>query len=164
MSGVLAGSRVLDFGQYLAGPLLAMMLGDFGADVVRVDPPGGPRWQHPSNALLQRGKRSIVLDLKTEAERRVARELALSADIVVENFRPGVMGRFGLGRDELLQAAPRLIYCSLPGFPADDPRAQLPAWEGVVEAAAASPKLALPPTSTSRLTSCSKTSVASAAA
>jgi crotonobetainyl-CoA:carnitine CoA-transferase CaiB-like acyl-CoA transferase len=136
MSGVLDGIRVIDFGQYLAGPLVAMMLGDFGAEVIRVDPPGGPRWKHPSNALLQRGKRSIVLDLTAEADRRTARQLVETADVVVENFRPGVMDRFGLGRDALLQAARQLIYCSLPGFPAEDPRAQMPAWEGVVESAA----------------------------
>ena len=136
MSGVLDGIRVIDFGQYLAGPLVAMMLGDFGAEVTRVDRPGGPRWKHPANAVLQRGKRSIVLDLKTETDRRTARQLAESADVMVENFRPGVMERLGLGRNELLQAAPRLIYCSIPGFPEDDPRAQVPGWEGVVEAAA----------------------------
>jgi crotonobetainyl-CoA:carnitine CoA-transferase CaiB-like acyl-CoA transferase len=136
MSGVLDGIRVIDFGQYLAGPLVAMMLGDFGAEVIRIDPPGGPRWSHPSNALLQRGKRSIVLDLKTGTDRRIARRLVERADIVVENFRPGVMDRLGLGRDDLLQAAPHLIYCSLPGFPAEDPRARVAAWEGVVESAA----------------------------
>jgi crotonobetainyl-CoA:carnitine CoA-transferase CaiB-like acyl-CoA transferase len=133
---VLEGIRVVDFSQYLAGPLLAMMLGDYGAQVIRVDAPGGPRWKDPSNAVLQRGKRSIVLDFEREEDRAVALQLAQGADILVENFRPGVMERFGLGRDQLLSAAPRLIYCSLPGFPADDPRAELPAWEGVVESAA----------------------------
>jgi crotonobetainyl-CoA:carnitine CoA-transferase CaiB-like acyl-CoA transferase len=133
---VLEGIRVVDFSQYLAGPLLAMLLGNYGAQVTRVDAPGGPRWKHPANAVLQRGKRSIVLDFEREEDRSAARQLALGADIVVENFRPGVMERFGLGRDQLLSAAPRLIYCSLPGFPSDDPRAQLPAWEGVVESAA----------------------------
>jgi crotonobetainyl-CoA:carnitine CoA-transferase CaiB-like acyl-CoA transferase len=136
VSGVLEGIRVVDFSQYLAGPLLAMMLGDYGADVIRVDAPRGPRWDHPANAVLQRGKRSIVLDLGREQDRTVARQLAEGADVVVENSRPGVMERLGLGPEQLLSAAPRLVYCSLPGFAADDPRALLPAWEGVVESAA----------------------------
>src|SRR5579885_2064857 len=116
MSGALAGIRVIDFGQYLAGPLLAMMLADNGADVIRVDPPGGPRWKHHANAILQRGKRSIVLDLKQPEDQAIARRLVASADVVVENFRPGVMERFGLGPEAMTAANPRLVYCSIPGF------------------------------------------------
>jgi crotonobetainyl-CoA:carnitine CoA-transferase CaiB-like acyl-CoA transferase len=68
MAGALDSIRVIDFGQYLAGPLAALLLADQGAEVIRVDPPGGgPRWRHPANAVLQRGKRSIVLDLKRPA-------------------------------------------------------------------------------------------------
>lgn len=136
MAGALSGLRVVDFGQWLAGPLTALWLADAGADVVRVDPPGGPRWQHPANAVLQRGKRSIVLDLTEAGDRDIARRLVERADVVVENFRPGVMDRLGLGPDAMLAANPRLLYCSLPGFGADDPRAGVPAWEGVVCAAA----------------------------
>ncbi len=136
MGGVLDGLRVVDFGQYLAGPQTAMMLGDLGAEVIRVDPPGGPRWHHPVNALLQRGKRSIVLDLKRAEDHQTAWHLIEQADVVIESFRPGVMDRLGLGAEAALAANPRLIYCSLPGFGAADPRAQLPGWEGVVSAAA----------------------------
>lgn len=135
MSRVLDGIRVVDFGQYLAGPLAAMMLADQGADVIRVDPPGGPRWKHPSNAVLQRGKRSIVLDLKQADDLETARRLAGHADIVIENFRPGVMERLGLGAEALTAANSRLIYCSIPGFAAADPRSGLPGWEGIIEAA-----------------------------
>jgi crotonobetainyl-CoA:carnitine CoA-transferase CaiB-like acyl-CoA transferase len=135
MSGVLEGVRVIDFGQYIAGPMAAMLLGDQGADVVRVDPPGGPRWNTPANATWNRNKRSIVLDLKQDADRDTARQLVAGADVVIENFRPGVMERLGLGAGAMAAANPRLVYCSLPGFGADDPRARVKAWEGVIGAA-----------------------------
>src|SRR5262245_37776089 len=114
MAGPLAGIRVIDFGQYVAGPLAAMLLADHGAEVIRVDPPGGPRWPTPANATWNRGKRSIVLDLKRPEDRTVARRLIASSDVVVENFRPGVMERLGLGPRELTEEQPRLVYCSLP--------------------------------------------------
>jgi len=132
---VLEGIRVIDFGQYIAGPMAAMFLGDQGADVVRVDPPSGPRWNTPANATWNRNKRSIVLDLRKDADRETARQLIAGADVVIENFRPGVMDRLGLGASAMTAANPRLIYCSLPGFGADDPRAGVKAWEGVLGAA-----------------------------
>ena len=135
MPGVLEGIRVIDFGQYIAGPMAAMLLGDHGADVIRVDPPGGPRWNTPANATWNRNKRSIVLDLKQDADRETARQLIAGADVVIENFRPGVMDRLGVGATAMTTANPRLVYCSLPGFGTDDPRAQVKAWEGVVGAA-----------------------------
>jgi crotonobetainyl-CoA:carnitine CoA-transferase CaiB-like acyl-CoA transferase len=135
LTPALQGVRVIDFGQYIAGPMAAMLLGDHGADVIRVDPPGGPRWNTPANATWNRNKRSIVLDLKNEADRETARTLIGTADVVIENFRPGVMDRLGLGADAAIAANPRLIYCSLPGFGADDPRASVRAWEGVLGAA-----------------------------
>ncbi len=135
MSGVLEATRVIDFGQYIAGPMAAMLLGDQGADVIRIDPPGGPRWNTPANATWNRNKRSIVLDLKKEADRETARQLIAGADVVIENFRPGVMDRLGLSATAMTAANPRLVYCSLPGFAANDPRAQVKAWEGVVGAA-----------------------------
>src|SRR5215207_153804 len=97
MAGALDGIRVIDFGQYIAGPLTAMLLADHGADVIRVDPPGGPRWRTPANATWNRGKRSIVLDLSAEDDRATARALIAGADVVVEGFRPDVMDRLGLG-------------------------------------------------------------------
>ena len=137
MPGVLEGIRIIDFGQYIAGPMAAMLLGDQGADVIRIDPPGGPRWDTPANATWNRNKRSIVLDLKKDVDRETARQLIVGADVVIENFRPGVMDRLGLGAAVMTAADvnPRLIYCSLPGFGADDPRAQVKAWEGVLGAA-----------------------------
>src|SRR5690242_1933742 len=129
MGGALVGVRVIDFGQYIAGPLAAVMLADQGADVIHVDPPGGPRWRSPAEAFFNRGKRRIVLDLQQADDLSIARRLIGSADIVIENFRPGVMDRLGLGAADLTRADPRLIYCSLPGFAHDDPRAQMAAWE-----------------------------------
>ena len=114
--GALDGLKVVDFGQYIAGPLLAMLLADAGAEVVHVDPPGGPRWDDPANAVLQRGKRSVQLDLKGPRPRRLV-DLVSEADVLVENFRPGVMDRLGLGYDACSAAepSPRLLL---------DPRVQ----------------------------------------
>ena len=135
MTGVLEGIRVIDFGQYIAGPLVGMMLADQGADVVRVDPPGNLRWDTPANATWNRGKRSVVLDLKLADDLKIAQQLIETADVVVENFRPGVMERLGLGVEAMTETNPRLVYCSMPGFAPDDPRAGVRAWEGIVGAA-----------------------------
>ncbi len=137
MAGALDGFRVIDFGQYIAGPLVGMLMVDQGADVIKVDPPGGPSWKTPANATWNRGKRSIVLDLKQPGDLASAKELIQSADVVVENFRPGVMDRLGLGADAMTKANPRLVYLSLPGFASDDPRASVPAWEGILGSATA---------------------------
>ncbi len=134
--GALDGVRVVDFGQYLCAPMVGMFLADNGADVIHVDPPGGPRWAHPANAALHRSKRSIALDLKSEEGLAAARRLVDTADIVLENFRPGVMRRLGLDAVAAMERNRRLIWCAMPGFAADDARAAMPAWEGVVCAAA----------------------------
>src|SRR5947207_10555890 len=112
--GALDGIRVVDFGQYVAGPLAAVLLADQGAEVVHIDPPGGPRWASPGNAALMRNKSLVRLDLKSASGLEAARWLIGGADIVVENFRPGVMDGLGLGPKELCQEHPGLIYCSLP--------------------------------------------------
>lgn len=131
----LEGVRVIDFSHYIAGPLTAMILADLGATVVRVDPPGGPRWSHPANALLQRGKQRITLDLHVSSDVSIAQRLIASADVVIESFRPGVAERFGIGAASSRIANGRLVYCSMPGFGSDDPRAGIPGWEGVICAA-----------------------------
>src|SRR3954467_13537805 len=107
-SSALDGIRVVDFGQYVAGPMAAMLLGDFGADVIRVDPPAGPRLSTPANATWNRNKRSIALDLKSKADLDIARSLIERADVVIENFRPGVMDRLGLGARDMSALNPRL--------------------------------------------------------
>ena len=107
-----------------------MMLADQGADVVRVDPPGGPRWQSPANAALLRGRRNVVLDLRDAKDRRRAQSLIASADVVIENFRPGTSDRLGIGPNDMLARAPQLIYCSLPGFGSDARGPQWPLGKG----------------------------------
>ncbi|MGI5157447.1 CaiB/BaiF CoA transferase family protein [Microbispora sp. CA-102843] len=134
-TGVLTGIRVVDFGQYVAGPLTALMLADQGADVVHVDPPGGPRVDGAADAALNRGKRRIELDLTDPAGLAFAHRLIEASDVLVENFRPGVMDRLGVGWEAMSARNTGLVYCALPGFAADDPRAHLAGWEGVIAAA-----------------------------
>ena len=133
--GALDGVRVVDFGQWIAGPLAAMLLGDQGAEVIHIDPPGGPRWKTRVNATFNRGKASVTLDLARDQDRAQAWRLIESADVLIENFRPGVMERLGLGAGAAMERNSGLVYCSLPGFASDDPRATVPAWEGVLGAA-----------------------------
>src|SRR4051794_1246154 len=97
MAGALTGTRVIDFGQYVAGPLATMLLAHQGAVVIHIAAPGGPRFDAPANAVWNRGKRSIVLALENVHDLDTARGLVESADVLVENFRPGVMERLGLG-------------------------------------------------------------------
>lgn len=129
----LDGIRVIDFGHYVAGPLVARLLADNGAEVIRVDRPGAV--DSAADAYLQRGKQRITLDLKDPADLAAARSLVAGADVVVENFRPGVLDRLGLSAAASIADNPGLVYCSLPGFASADPRAQSPGWEGVIAAA-----------------------------
>ncbi|UTW06302.1 CoA transferase [Pseudomonas benzenivorans] len=132
----LSGYRVVDFGQYIAGPAVAMMLADQGAAVIHIDPPQGPRWDNPADAILNRGKQRISLDLHSEADLQLAIDLVRHADVLVENFRPGVMERLGLGAEAMRALNPALVYLSLPGFSEkDEDYAHLPAWEGIIAAA-----------------------------
>jgi len=127
--------RVLDFGQYLAGPLVGMMLADLGAEVIRIDPPSGPRWQDPAFDMLSRGKRALTLDLKSDADLQTALELATRSDVVIENFRPDVMTSLGLGPDALRAANPNIVSLSMPGFASTDPNLRdIAAWEAVIAA------------------------------
>ncbi|MFY0310429.1 CoA transferase [Leisingera sp. D0M16] len=127
--------RVLDFGHYLAGPLTGMMLADMGAEVIRITPPGGTGFDGPAFDMLSRGKQTLELDLKTGERRATAIELAKRADVVIENFRPGVMDRLGLGPEVLRAANNQLVYLSMPGFASTDTElAELPAWEAVIAA------------------------------
>src|SRR5881396_1743562 len=121
----LDGIRVLDVTQVMAGPFCAMVLADLGADVVKVEPPAGDSTRQmpgatgndsPSFNAVNRGKRGIVLNLKTAEGREVFTRLARATDILIENYRPGVMAALGLGYDTLSAANPRLIYASISGY------------------------------------------------
>jgi len=139
----LEGLLVADFSRVLAGPFAAMMLADLGARVVKVERPGtgddsrgyGPFLDGRSLyfARVNRGKESVALDLKDPADLVVARALAARADVLVENYRPGVMDRLGLGVEELLELNPRLVYCSVSGFGHSGPWSQRPAYDAVVQ-------------------------------
>lgn len=129
----LAGFRVLDFSQVMAGPFLTMLLGDLGADIVKVESPIGDSSRRMSGArggkspafdALNRNKRSVVLDLKDPLGQKAARRLALRADVLVENFRPGVMAGFGLDYDALQEKNPGLVYASISGFGQTGPYAE----------------------------------------
>ena len=136
MTGMLSGVRVISLNHFLMGPLAAQVLADLGADVVMVEPPEGGfqrRWSGANSFLdgvsllflcANRNKRSLAVDLKTEAGRDVVRRLAAGADVVMENYRPGVMDRLGLGYDDLKPINPRLIYASASGWGGSGPLAQ----------------------------------------
>ncbi len=132
----LKGVNVIDFGQYIAGPAVSMILGDLGARVIHIDPPEGPRWQHPANATLNRNKHCIRLNLKDADDNDRAHQLINHADIVIENFRPGVMKRLGLDLRALREERPSLITASLPGFAStDELRRDWRAFESIIAAA-----------------------------
>jgi long-chain acyl-CoA synthetase len=142
--GVLHGIRVLDLTQMVAGPLCTMMLGDLGAEVVKVEPPEGdssrqigrnrPCGESDYFLSVNRNKRSIVLDLKTEQGRATLQALAAHSDVVVENFRPGTMERLGIGYETLRAANPALVYCALSGFGQDGAYRDRPALDPVIQA------------------------------
>jgi alpha-methylacyl-CoA racemase len=128
----LEGVLVLDFSTLLPGPLATLILAEAGAEVVKIERPprgeemrqGKPRWgaESVNYALLNRGKKSVVLDLKNPAERARLKPLLGRADVLVEQFRPGVMYRLGLDYEQLAQFNPRLIYCSITGYGQDGPK------------------------------------------
>jgi CoA:oxalate CoA-transferase len=140
---LLDGLRVLDFTRVLAGPFATAMLADLGADVIKVEPPHGDDYRaigpmrNGESALftvMNRNKKSIVLDLKQPAAIGLVHELAMHCDAVVENFRPGVADRLGVGYAALAAANPRLVYVSVSGFGQTGPYAHRPAYDIIVQA------------------------------
>lgn len=139
----LAGLRILDLTRVLAGPFCTALLADLGAEVIKLEPPSGDDYRHIGPflngesalfTLVNRGKESIVLDLKSLQDQSLAREIALHCDVVVENFRPGVAARLGLGAEALRAEKPALIYASISGFGQSGPAAHLPAYDLVAQA------------------------------
>lgn len=128
MTGLLDGMRVLDLSVWRPMPHATQILADLGAEVLKVEPPGGdPMRGYPEIfASVARGKRSIVLDLRSEEGLARARDLATQADVVCESWRPGVADRLGLGYDALTAARPELVYCSLSGYGQDGPMRDVP--------------------------------------
>jgi len=143
-SGPLSGLRVLDFSRILSGPYASMVLADMGAEVIKIEPletgdetRNFPPFNGPLShyyIALNRNKKSVALNLKSPEGVRIARELACQSDIVLENFRPGVMERLGLGHAALSAENERLIYCAISGFGADSPLGDMPAFDIVAQA------------------------------
>jgi len=144
IAGALEGVRVIDLTSVLSGPFCTMMLGDAGADVIKVEAPTGdqvrtwgpPFWgdQGAEFLAVNRNKRSIVLDLKNEKARSVLFDLCKTADVFVENYRRGVPERLGIGYEAISKVNPRIVYCSISGFGDRGPRREQPAYDSVMQA------------------------------
>lgn len=142
--GPLAHLRVLDLTQFLSGPFATQILGDLGAEIIKVEAPDGdmtrglpPYFVGDESAYylsVNRNKRSIVLDLKSDAGKSVLRRLALASDVLIENFRPGVLERLGLSYNDISREKPDIIWCSISGFGQDGPYKSRPAYDMIVQA------------------------------
>ena len=142
-NGVLKGVKVLDFSEYIAGPLAGEMLADLGADVIKVEPPHGDFWRHTAPVApfesrgfmgVNKGKRSISLDLKNPGSKEVLRRAVLSSDVLLANYRPGVAARLGMDYATLSALNPRLIYCENTAFGSKGPYADRPGFDLVSQA------------------------------
>ncbi|MFC0134897.1 formyl-CoA transferase [Massilia eurypsychrophila] len=141
---ILAGIRILELGQLIAGPFAAKTLADFGAEVIKVETPGDGdplrKWRMLHNGTSvwwqaqSRNKQSVCIDLRTDEGRQLARTLALSADVLIENFRPGTMEKWGMGWEELHRANPRLIMLRVSGYGQDGPKRDEPGFAAIAEA------------------------------
>jgi len=139
MAGALDGIRVLEFASYVAGPYAGMMLADLGAEVVKIEQPGtgdpfrdwGDGGYSPTFEALNRNKKSVVMDLKTDHGRQQAGGLIAATDVLIENFRPGVLDRMGLGYEAVAANNDGLIYCSITGFGSSGPYKDWPGYDTV---------------------------------
>jgi crotonobetainyl-CoA:carnitine CoA-transferase CaiB-like acyl-CoA transferase len=147
MNDALAGIRILDFSQMMMGPWATQLLGDLGADVIKVERPGVGEWERSLAAMgqllngdspfflsMNRNKRSLTLDLKHPEARQIVDRLIATVDVVVENFRPGVMDRLGFGFKRLSELNPRLVYCSASGYGSRGPYVKRPGQDLLVQA------------------------------
>ncbi len=144
-AGALNGIRVIDFSRVLAGPYCTMTLGDLGAEVIKVEQPGigdgarqwGPPWVGEESAYFlsaNRNKKSITLNLKHEEGQRLARELIASADVLVENFRPGTAKKLGLDYETISSEVPSIIYCSISGYGQNGPYQERSGYDFMIQA------------------------------
>ena len=142
MSGPLQGTSVVEFADYVTGPYAGALLADMGARVVKIEAPGrgdpfrgwGTSGYNATFCSVNRGKESITLDLRVPAGQEVARELAARADVFIENHRPGVAERLGVGYEQLRELNPRLVYCSISGFGQDGPYRDRPGYDTIGQA------------------------------
>jgi crotonobetainyl-CoA:carnitine CoA-transferase CaiB-like acyl-CoA transferase len=135
MAGALDGIRILDLSWGIAGPLGVLLLAEQGADVIKVEPPGGDPFRvYDGYKVWTRSRRSVTCDLKSDAG-AAFRALAATADVLVESFRPGVVDRLGVGYDALHAELPRLVYCSVPAYPPGHRLAARPGYDALVQAA-----------------------------
>lgn len=142
--GPLHGIRVLDLTTFLSGPYATQMLADLGAEIIKIEAPTGdssreipPHFVDDTSAYflsVNRNKKSVCLDLKSSRARQILIDLAARCDLLIENFRPGVLERLGIGADQLRAGNPALVICSISGFGQDGPGAQRPAYDVVVQA------------------------------
>jgi crotonobetainyl-CoA:carnitine CoA-transferase CaiB-like acyl-CoA transferase len=149
---MLHGVRVIDVGTTITAPLAAMLLADLGADVIKVERPEGDPFRSfrggkygPHFAAYNRGKRSVVIDLTTDTGQTEMADIVAGADVLIDNFRPGVLHRLGLAPDALRVRNPRLIHCSITGFGATGPDRDRPAYDGVAQAISGISSLFLDP-------------------
>lgn len=143
-AGPLAGVKILDFTQFLAGPHGTQILGDMGADIIKIETPAGdlsrsvpPHFIRGDSAYfhtINRNKRSVVIDMKAPGGSEIVRELIATADVIVENFRPGVLSRLGIDREQEMSRNPALIWASISGFGQTGPDRDLPAYDMIVQA------------------------------
>jgi len=151
---VLRGVRVMDFTQFMAGPLATQILADMGADVIKVERPGGgdaARYRSASPFLvgdarnafmaLNRNKRSVVIDLQDDEGKAIVDRLLSNADVLIENFKPGVMERFGLGPERLTKEYPRLVYCRISGYGSKEGWESMPGQDLLVQSITGLPLL-----------------------
>ena len=142
MSGALSGIKIIETASYVTGPFASQLLADMGAEVVKIEEPkrGDPfrGWGERNYAAtfcsLNRNKKSVTLDLRTEEGRDVVLELAKNADALIQNFRPGVMEKYGLGYDRVKAINPKIVYCSISGFGPKGPYRNMPGYDTIGQA------------------------------
>jgi len=141
MKSVLRGVRIVEQGTFITGPCAGMMLADLGADVIKIESPGGDPYRayqggvySPHFQAYNRNKRSVVCDLKQPADRELFERLIVAADVYIQNFRPGTAEKLGAGPTRLRELNPRLVYCSISGFGADGPYVERPSYDSVAQA------------------------------